>query len=127
MKESGKTIYNMARVLRPGLTKVSMKVNMLSEGNMESALTSGTMEANILAIGARTRSAELVCIRGLMGADTKENGSKTIWRAQASTSGMTVECTKASIKTTRNMAMESTLGQMAAAMRATGLEENSMG
>jgi len=54
-KESGKTIYNMARGLRPGLTKVSMRVSMLSEGNMESELTSGTMEANILETGARTK------------------------------------------------------------------------
>ena len=100
---------------------------MLSEGNMESELTSGTMEANILGIGARTKSAESVCIRGSMDVDTKENGSKTIWKAQASTSGMTEECIRASIKTIRSMAMESTRGQMAAAMKDTGSEANSTG
>ena len=100
---------------------------MLSEGNMESELTSGTMEANILGIGARTKSAESVCIRGSMDVDTKENGSKTIWKVQASTSGMTEGCTRANIKMTRSMATESTRGQMAAATKDTGLEANSTG
>jgi hypothetical protein len=62
-----------------------------------------------------------------MDVDTKENGSKTIWRVQAFTSGMTEECTRANIKTIRSMATESTRGQMAAATKDTGLEANSTG
>ncbi len=55
MKESGKMIFNTGEVLKLGLMALSMMASMLSVGNMESELTSGTMAPNIQAIGMRTK------------------------------------------------------------------------
>ena len=61
-----------------------------------------------------------------MDVDTKVNGLIIIWKAQASIFGMMVECTKASIKTIKNMDMEFTLGLMVAVTKDIGTEANNM-
>ena len=74
----------------------------------------------------RTKSVVLESIHGLMGANTKANGSTTIWKAWESTYGTMAVCTKVNTKTTRNMVLEFTRGLIRDAMRATGLKESSM-
>lgn len=54
-KASGKMIYNMVKVLKPGRIKVDTKDNMLSDANMELEATSGTMEASIQETGAKIK------------------------------------------------------------------------
>ena len=125
-KVNGRTIFSTARELKLGQTKASMRANTLLEGSTELELTNGMMAASTRETGGKTRLAESVSTRGLMDVDTKESGWKTIWKARGSTFGMTAECIKGSIKMTRSMVMESTLGQMGAVTKVTGLEANSM-
>ncbi len=64
MKESGKMIFNTGEVLKLGLMGLSMMASMLSAGNMESELTSGTMVLNIQETGMKTKSVALASILG---------------------------------------------------------------
>ena len=55
MKESGKTIFNMARVLKPGLMALAMKGTMHLVGSTESGLTNGMTAHNIQETGMKTK------------------------------------------------------------------------
>lgn len=60
-----------------------------------------------------------------MDVDTKENGSRTIWKGWVSTFGTMEECTRANTKTIKSTDTESTLGQMDVVTKDIGSEVNS--
>ena len=125
-KVNGKTTYNMARVLRPGLIKAAMKVNMLLAESMESEVTNGMTEVSTLVIGVKIRLVELASTLGWMGEGMKASGWITTWKALASTSGMTEECIKVNTRMIKSTDTECILGQMVVAMKDIGLEVSSM-
>lgn len=57
---------------------------------------------------------------------TKVNGSIITWRGWVSTSGMTVESTQVSIRTTKSMALAFTRGQMEDATKGSGTRVSNM-
>jgi len=61
-----------------------------------------------------------------MAANTRENGTTTIWRAWASTYGVTAVNTLESTSMIRSTDMESTAGKMAESTKDSGTLENSM-
>lgn len=80
MKENGKTIYSMVRVLRPGLMAPNMMVIMHLGVSMESDLISGMMALNTQEIGMKIKLVVLVFILGWMVETMRENGRITTWR-----------------------------------------------
>jgi hypothetical protein len=58
MKENGRMIYSTVRVLKHGLTKADLRVNMLMVVNMVLELISGMMVVNTVETGAKTKSPE---------------------------------------------------------------------
>ena len=61
-----------------------------------------------------------------MAESTRESGSTIIWTELEFILGKMVESMKASIKTIKNMALESTFGVMVACIEETGIRVNSM-
>jgi len=80
MKENGKMIYSMAKVLRPGQMVLATTESTPSEESMALDLTNGTTVLNTQANGMKTKSMESVSIPGLTADATKENGKIIIWK-----------------------------------------------
>lgn len=119
-------ICSMVEVLKLGPINQDMRATMLMAASTVSAVISGTMAANTLVIGAKTKSAVLVSTHGSMADAMKANGLKIIWRVWASTFGMMAASIKVNTKTIRSTGLAFIHGLMAAATRDTGTEANSM-
>jgi hypothetical protein len=63
-KAIGEMIFSMAKELKHGLTKVSMKETMSMGGNMESGHTYGMMAASIPVTGEKIKLVGRAFIRG---------------------------------------------------------------
>ena len=74
-------ISNMVVVSKLGPIRADMKDNMHMAANMVLEITNGMMVANTLVIGTKTRLVASGSTLGLMGAATKVNGMRIIWKA----------------------------------------------
>jgi len=93
---------------------------------MEEAFTYGMTALNIMVIGWRTRSMDVVSMNGLMVVNMMVNGKTITCTVEAFTPGKMVDVMRGSTLMTESMDKESTLGRMADNMLESGKMESNM-
>ena len=87
---------------------------------MEKELTSGQMEGHTMVTGTRTELKDMAPTHGSMDESTSGNGRIIICMAMVSTSGRMADAMKATTSTIRSTVSESMNGQMGGSTRGTG-------
>ena len=122
---NGKMISSRVVGRRPGTTGVFIPASTLEARNTAVESTHGTMGVASTVNGLKTRLKALERIRGLMDDSTEVNGTTTTWKAWVCMSGRTDASMRASMPTTRNMALGFTPGLMEECTQETGRAESS--
>lgn len=121
MRENGSRIISMEEAVRRGSTVAAMMDNTAKERSTETGNTFGGTAAIMRVLGKTTRSLDLACMYGQMGADTLESGLTIKCTAEASTRGKMAGSTVVNTSTTRSMVMVNTHGPMGEDMWENGL------
>ena len=126
MREVGKTIFSMAKVLKVGHRGQPSKVSITKDWKKAAVNTPMQMERLMRANGSKIWLTATEHIFGRMVRNTMDNGLKTRWMATAFTNTLIKWDTMGNSLQIRNKASESTLGQMAASMKDGGTRVSSM-
>lgn len=126
MKDTGKMISNMEKVLKYGRKDRNMKETIIWEESREKGNTYGLMVQSIQGIGLIIESVAMGYTCGKMGDVSMDNGKIMTWKDSGSIIGVMVEAIKDSITMIRRVGMGSTFGPTEESMRDGGLKGNSM-
>ena len=126
MKETGRRISNMGKVLRPGQTVPSMTVNTSMAKSMARVVSRGPMVALTLEILKTTIFRVTEPIIGLMEEYLKAPGTTIKWKDKVYSHGQMAEDMKVTTKMIKKRAMVFSTGQMAGNTMEAGKMENSM-
>jgi hypothetical protein len=122
---NGEKTSNTGSELRPGLMVLAMKVTMSMERNMALEPSSGLITPCISANFTTTTSMEKVFTLGQTAESMRASGETIRCTGEAPSHGLMEENTSESTLMIRNMAMESSSGQMVAHIREIGKVVNS--
>ena len=126
MKETGKMTCNMEKELNYSKTVQSTKADTLAGRKTATVSTTGQTVLYTLGIGWTTRSTVWGVTSGTMDASIMATGIITIWTEQASMSGLMEEGMKEPLLKIRKKALDYITGKMVEDMKVGGHLESNM-